>query len=98
MTYIIDKDIPIPQIRRSKAAKYANTLSEMDVGDSVLFPWNKDKEGNLITGVNNQIASSEGNAFIGYLRKRDANSHRENKKMVGVSGCLRKIFDAKSQR
>ena len=70
MTYIIDKDIPIPKIRRSKAAKYANTLSEMDVGDSVLFPWNKDKEGNLITGVNNQIASSEGNAFIGYLRKK----------------------------
>tara|TARA_Y100001951_G_scaffold92620_1_gene87539 strand:+ start:423 stop:575 length:153 start_codon:yes stop_codon:yes gene_type:complete len=50
MTYTIDKDIPIPQVRRSKAAKYANTLSEMDVGDSVLFPWNKDKEGNLITG------------------------------------------------
>ena len=70
MTYIIDKDIPIPQIRRSKAAKYANTLSEMDVGDSVLFPWNKDKEGNLITGVKNQRASSDGNAFIGYLRKK----------------------------
>ena len=69
MTYIIDKDIPIPQIRRSKAAKYANTLSEMDVGDSVLFPWNKDKEGNLITGRSNQRASSDGNAFIGYLRR-----------------------------
>ena len=70
MTYIIDKDIPIPQIRRSKAAKYANTLSEMDVGDSVLFPWNKDKEGNLITGGSNQRASSDGNAFIGYLRTK----------------------------
>ena len=70
MTYIIDKDIPIPQIRRSKAAKYANTLSEMDVGDRELFPWNKDREGNLITGVNNQRASSDGNAFIGYLRTK----------------------------
>ena len=70
MTYTIDKDIPIPQVRRSKAAKYANTLSEMDVGDSVLFPWNKDKEGNLITGAKNQRASSDGNAFIGYLRTK----------------------------
>lgn len=52
MSFTIDKGIPIPQ--RSKArGLYDKTLSAMEVGDSVLFPWHT-RDGKYVVSKKNQ--------------------------------------------
>lgn len=68
MSFTIDKGIPIPQ--RSKArGLYDKTLSAMEVGDSVLFPWHT-KDGKYTVSKKSQKLSPKANGFMSFAKSK----------------------------
>ena len=68
MSFTIDKGIPIPQ--RSKArGLYDKTLSAMEVGDSVLFPWHT-RDGKYVVSKKNQKLSAQANGFMSFAKSK----------------------------
>ena len=68
MSFTIDKGIPIPQ--RSKVrGLYDKTLSAMEVGDSVLFPWHT-KDGEYVLSKKNQKISAQANGFMSFAKRK----------------------------
>ena len=68
MSFTIDKGIPIPQ--RSKArGLYDKTLSAMEVGDSVLFPWHT-RDCKYVVSKKNQKISSQANGFMSFAKSK----------------------------
>ena len=68
MNYTIDKGIPIPAKNKVKG-EYEETLSAMEVGDSVLFPWHM-KDGKCVISKRNQKISAQANGFMSFAKSK----------------------------
>ena len=68
MGFKIDKGIPIPQKSRVRGL-YEKTLSAMEVGDSVLFPWHT-KDGKYVLSKKNQKISAQANGFMSFAKRK----------------------------
>ena len=68
MSFTIDKGIPIPKKGR-RLGLYEKTLSAMEVGDSVLFPWHT-KDGKHAISKRNQKISAQANGFMSFAKSK----------------------------
>ena len=65
MYFKVDKGLPIPS--SGGGGRYAKLLAEMDEGDSVLFPWDKDPHnGEFLVTKKKQKISHAANGFMGF--------------------------------
>lgn len=61
MSIIIEKDIPIPknknELNKEKKMKENSILRDMEIGDSVFFSWEQDKEEGGVAKLRNKIGA-----------------------------------------
>ena len=78
MSFTIDKGLPIPPKGNGppKISEdiFEKLLAEMDEGDSVLFPYNKDVDGKPIVYVGPQHLSKHAVDFQAFLKKKNCTS------------------------
>ena len=67
----IDKNVPIPKRNYAKTSRFDSLISQMKAGDSVEFPWEKDKDGNVrrVSGTGAKY-SKDGQMLKTYLGKK----------------------------
>ena len=67
----IDKNVPIPERKYRKPSRFDALVSQMKTGDSVEFPWEKEKDGNVrrVSGTGHKY-SKDGQQFKTYLTKK----------------------------
>ena len=78
MDFKVDKGLPIPPKGNGPAKisedVFEKLLAEMDEGDSVLFPYNKDVDGKPIVYVGPQHLSKHAVDFQAFLKKKNCTS------------------------
>tara|TARA_R100001086_G_scaffold218738_1_gene135528 strand:- start:205 stop:504 length:300 start_codon:yes stop_codon:yes gene_type:complete len=78
MDFKVDKGLPIPPKWNGPNIVRENTfqklLAEMDEGDSVLFPYNKDAKGKPIVYEGPQHLSKSAISFQSFLKKNNCKS------------------------
>ena len=78
MSFTIDKGIPIPSKWNSpnkiRDDVFEKLLADMQEGDSVLFPYNKDTDGKPIVYAGPQHLSKNAIDFQAFLKKKNCTS------------------------
>ena len=78
MSFTIDKGIPIPSKWNSpnkiRDDVFEKLLADMQEGDSVLFPYNKDADGKPIVYAGPQHLSKHAVDFQAFLKKKNCTS------------------------